>query len=741
MAPRTSALVRSLRALLTVFVALVAVIAQQVSTETPAAAAATWNDGMPAYSTILNCPSIIGGYSYSEYGLGVGLGASVDVPAKQPIPGQTFLVKVIMTTVGYPCSGNYVDVQFKLPSGVSTAIAGTDKIKCFYKGSPLPADQCPTSLTAGSESGYLKLPAPPATGSQVATLWPVPVGQTIEFHVPVRATQAMTNAQVQGRMHVLDGNSSPVLRPTVGITVYPKPSDPVTPPGSPTGVTATAGIERATVKWSAPANPGSSPIASYVITPYRNGIAQPSTSAAAAARTIDLSGLDAGSSYTFRVAAVSAAGTSPPSSPSNAVTPAAPPVVKNGMVFVPIDPCRVFDSRATSSGAFQSGVARSIAITGAGTAFAAQGGTPGGCGIPFGAAAVEGSISAVAPAGRGFLRAYPSGTTMPGATFVNFDGGRAVTNTGALTLRTNGSTQLDIVVLSSKADVVVDVQGYFVPQSMAGMVFVPIAPCRIADTRVGGGALGPSVEREFHVTGGGPGFTAQGGTSGGCAIPVGAGAVEASISAVGATSPGFTRVWPAGRQAPNATFLNHGNDGSITNTGAVSISGGFRQLSVRNFASTSHYVIDIQGYFVAESGAPVTATRFTPLTPCRIVDTRLTSAGRFTNGHQRRVAVAGGSSVFAAQGGKAGGCGIPANATAIEASLSAVDPSTSGYVRTWPSAGLPAAATFLNFVGARAVTNTGAVAVQPSTVDGLTVRSFGGPTDLVVDVQGYYAPS
>ncbi|MEO6987785.1 MAG: fibronectin type III domain-containing protein, partial [Aquihabitans sp.] len=324
MAPRTSPHRRPFRALLTIFATLVAVIAQQAVTQSPASAAATWNDGTPAYSTIWNCYSLMPGSTpYQELGLGVGLGASVDWPAQQPVPGQMFLLKVIMTSVGRTCSGNYVDVQFKLPTGVSTAITGTDKIKCFLRGQPVPVNQCPTALTAGSESGYLKLPAPPATMSEHPTLWPVPYAQTVEFHVPVRATQAMSNAQVLGRMDVLDGNARPMLRPTAGINVF---APATTPPGAPTGATATAGVNKATVTWSAPSNPGSSAITGYVVTPYRDGVAQSSVSASASARTLDVNGLDAGVSYTFRVAAVSAAGTGAQSGASNAVVPTAPVV-------------------------------------------------------------------------------------------------------------------------------------------------------------------------------------------------------------------------------------------------------------------------------------------------------------------------------------------------------------------------------------------------------------------------------
>ena len=49
----------------------------------------------------------------------------------------------------------------------------------------------------------------------------------------------------------------------------------------------------------------------------------------------------------------------------------------------------------------------------------------------------------------------------------------------------------------------------------------------------------------------GPGHDGiQGGTTGGCAIPAGATAVEASVSAVTPSASGFSRAWPAGTAQP-----------------------------------------------------------------------------------------------------------------------------------------------------------------------------------------------
>jgi predicted phage tail protein len=75
------------------------------------------------------------------------------------------------------------------------------------------------------------------------------------------------------------------------------------------------------VKWTAPANTGGSPITSYIIRAYRLGAVVGTRTAPSTARSLVLTGLGNGLSYSFTVAAVNAVGTGPFSATSNSVVP------------------------------------------------------------------------------------------------------------------------------------------------------------------------------------------------------------------------------------------------------------------------------------------------------------------------------------------------------------------------------------------------------------------------------------
>jgi hypothetical protein len=92
-------------------------------------------------------------------------------------------------------------------------------------------------------------------------------------------------------------------------------------PGQVTGVAATAGPQSANVTWTAPASGGAP--SSYTVTPRINGVAQTekTVSGSPPATSTTVTGLTAGTAYTFVVTAANGGGTGAASAASNAVTP------------------------------------------------------------------------------------------------------------------------------------------------------------------------------------------------------------------------------------------------------------------------------------------------------------------------------------------------------------------------------------------------------------------------------------
>ncbi len=276
--------------------------------------------------------------------------------------------------------------------------------------------------------------------------------------------------------------------------------------------------------------------------------------------------------------------------------------------YVPLaSPCRAGDTRfiVTSGGTkFNSGSLVGFRLTGA-TGFDSQGGTPGGCGVPAGVTAVELSLTAIEPEGNGFLR-LQAGLTPPTTTFLNFAGSNATTNTGSTRIEPLGGTDINVSFFG-RTHVAVDIQGYFT--SAAGSArYQTVTPCRVFDTRLVGGPAGvggpfpDGITRHLQTSGDLGNFRSQGGADPtGCDVPQGAAAIEASLTAVSPTARGFTRPYPVGG-APTGTFLNLSAGRSTTNTGSLGLgTRGMDDLAIKHFGGSSHYLLDVFGYFVSSS--------------------------------------------------------------------------------------------------------------------------------------------
>ena len=259
-----------------------------------------------------------------------------------------------------------------------------------------------------------------------------------------------------------------------------------------------------------------------------------------------------------------------------------------GSSYVPLTPARVLDTRNGTGGTsapLGPGGTLELKVTDAG-------------GVPAsGGTAVVLNVTATNVSGaESYLTVWPSGTSRPTASNLNFIAGQTVPN--LVIARVGEGGKVAIYNNVGNVDVVADTQGYFAAPvasgtSLPGAVYHPTSPARILDTRNGtgvpGGAqgqLGSGHTLEVQVTGAG-------------GVPATATAVVLNVTA--ADSPGpdsYLTVWPTGSPQPLASNLNFVAGQTVPNLVIAKIGTGGKITFYNNLGSTV-VVADVQGWFTA----------------------------------------------------------------------------------------------------------------------------------------------
>jgi hypothetical protein len=209
-----------------------------------------------------------------------------------------------------------------------------------------------------------------------------------------------------------------------------------------------------------------------------------------------------------------------------------------------------------------------------------------------------------------------------------------------------------------------------------------------------------------------------------CGVPVTAQAYSLNVAVVPVGALGYLTLWPSGQTQPLASTLN--SDGRIKSNAAIVPAGAGGAISV--FASSAtNLVLDINGYFVPANDPAALA--FYPITPCRIADTRNT------------IGPLGGPSLAGAQTRTfpipaALACNIPVDARAYSLNLAVVPSAPLGFLTAWPTGQPKPLAASLN---ASTATVTANAAIVPAGSNGSIDIFASGATDLVIDINGYFA--
>ncbi len=383
--------------------------------------------------------------------------------------------------------------------------------------------------------------------------------------------------------------------------------------------------------------------------------------------------------------------------------------------FYELTPCRIADTRAGSG--FGGNFGEPFLASGSTRSFPIP---TSGCNVPSSAQAYSFNITVI-PHGRlGYLSAWPTGSPLPVVATLNSLDGRIVGNAAIVAAGTNGAISL---YASNDTDVVIDINGYFAAPGAQSQDFYPVTPCRIADTRAGAGfsgAFGPP-----SLVGGGTRTFPM--TSPACGIPSSAETYSVRMTVVAPGPVGYLSTWPAGQPLPVVATLNAPNGGVVGNE-AIVPSGIGEAIDVYASNNTD-LVIDVNGYFAAPGTGGL---QFYPLPACRVADTRENTGFMGAFGPPSLLADATRDFPLPSSG-----CEIPSTAQAYSLNLTVVPPGPLGYLTAWPTGQtLPVAAT-LNALGGGVV---GGGAIVPAGTNGSISVYVTNPTDLIIDINGYFAP-
>lgn len=162
------------------------------------------------------------------------------------------------------------------------------------------------------------------------------------------------------------------------------------------------------------------------------------------------------------------------------------------------------------------------------------------------------------------------------------------------------------------------------------LVYVPVTPCRLFDTRLAGGQIAANSVRGFDVTAV-TNFNFQGGAANDCGVGA-AGSFAAAVinfTVVAPGTAGYITAYPVGGTQPLAATVNYTAGSIVGNNAIVKLDQGAaaNELNVYSFAST-HLVGDIVGYFAAPGPAVVAPKA---LECVEVVGTAVTIGANATN--------------------------------------------------------------------------------------------------------------
>jgi hypothetical protein len=250
---------------------------------------------------------------------------------------------------------------------------------------------------------------------------------------------------------------------------------------------------------------------------------------------------------------------------------ATPPPGPDGL-FNALPPARILDTRSGTGGVtIGPNTSIDVQVTGLGMVPAT------------GVSAVVLNVTATNATASSYLTVFPTGTTRPTASNLNFLAGQTVPNRVVVKLGTGG--KVTIYNLTGNTDAVADVGGWFTDatSTAGGSVFVGITPGRILDTRSGGAPIGPNGTLTVPVGGAG-------------VVPSTAKAVVMNVTVTNTTASSYLTVWPDLVARPTASDLNWAAGQTVPNLVIVQL-GTNGSIDLYNLQGNTDVVLDVVGWY------------------------------------------------------------------------------------------------------------------------------------------------
>ena len=339
-------------------------------------------------------------------------------------------------------------------------------------------------------------------------------------------------------------------------------------------------------------------------------------------------------------------------------------------------------------------------------------------GVPAtGVDAVVVNVTATNPTAASYLTVFPTGTTRPTTSNLNFLAGQTTPNLVVAKIGTGG--KISIFNQSGATDVIVDVMGWF----PTGGGFTSLAPARLLETRAGlptidglnagGGQLGTAGVLDLTVVG-------RGG------VPAtGVDAVVVNVTATNPTAASYLTVFPTGTTRPTTSNLNF-LAGQTTPNLVVAKIGTGGKISIFNQSGATDVIVDVMGWFPTGGG-------FTSLAPARLLETRAglpTIDGLNAGGGQLGTAGVLDLTVV-------GRGGVPATGVdAVVVNVTATNPTAASYLTVFPTGTTRPTTSNLNFLAGQTTPNL--VVAKIGTGGKISIFNQSGATDVIVDVMGWF---